>query len=57
MGDGIIALTSNIAIQRSARGESGYVEFDEKWFDIHDDATPDGSDVKAEYDKLVNGKV
>ena len=54
MGDGIIALTSNIAIQRSAQGKSGYIDFKEEWFDIHDDATPDDSDVKAEYEKLVN---
>jgi predicted dehydrogenase len=52
MGDGIIALTSNVAIRRSIRGESGYVQFDEKWFDIHDDATPDGSSVTAEKERL-----
>ncbi|HUG68967.1 MAG TPA: Gfo/Idh/MocA family oxidoreductase, partial [Pirellulaceae bacterium] len=54
MGDAIIALTSNIAIKRSSRGESGYVEFKDAWFDIHSDETPDDSDVKAEYEKLVN---
>lgn len=53
MGDGIIALTSNIAIKRSSRGESGYIEFKDAWFDIHSDETPDGSDVTVEYDKLV----
>ena len=54
MGDGIIALTSNVAIQRSTKGESGYVEFKEEWFDIHSDETPDGSNVKQEYAQLVN---
>ena len=54
MGDGIIALTSNIAIKRSAKGQSGYIEFKDEWFDIHSDLTPDDSDVKAEYEKLVN---
>ncbi|MEX0820362.1 MAG: Gfo/Idh/MocA family oxidoreductase [Pirellulaceae bacterium] len=53
MGDGIIALTSNVAIKRSSRGESGYIEFQDSWFDIHSDETPDGSDVKKEFDKLV----
>jgi predicted dehydrogenase len=54
MGDGIIALTSNIAIKRSSRGESGYIQFKDSWFDIHNDDTPDGSEVKAEYEKLVS---
>lgn len=52
MGDGIIALTSNVAIKRSMTGASGYILFKDEWFDIHDDATPDGSDVKAEREKL-----
>jgi len=55
VGDGIIALTSNVAIKRSMRGESGYVEFKDEWFDIHNGETPDGSDVAAETDKLVKG--
>lgn len=38
MGDAIIALTANIAGRTSKR-----IEFDEKWFDPKDDATPDGS--------------
>jgi predicted dehydrogenase len=54
MGDGIIALTSNVAIKQSMKGESGYIEFKDEWFDIHSDETPDGSDVKEEHDKLVN---
>ncbi len=53
MGDGIIALTSNIAIKRSSRGESGYIEFKDSWFDIHNDETPDGSEVAKEYEQLV----
>jgi len=52
MGDGIIALTSNVAIKRSSRGESGYIQFRDEWFDIHKDETPDGSDVAAEHAKL-----
>lgn len=56
MGDAIIALTSNIAINKSIKGEAGWVKFDETWFDLASDATPDGSSVEQEYQKLVNGK-
>lgn len=52
MGDGIIALTSNVAIRKSIAGESGYVKFEESWFDIHDDSTPDGSSVEQERKNL-----
>ena len=43
MGDAIIALTTNVALARSARGEGGYVYFKEEWFDVDNDETPDGS--------------
>ena len=33
----IIALTSNIAMRESRR-----IEFKHEWFDLHDDATPEG---------------
>lgn len=56
MGDAIIALTSNIAINKSIKGEAGYVKFLEDWFDLDSDATPDGSKVEEEYQSLVNGK-
>ena len=48
MGDGIIALTANVAIHKSIAGGSGYVQFNEDWFDIHNDETPDGSSVEQE---------
>ena len=48
MGDAVIALTANVAIKRSIKGESGYVKFDEAWFEIENDATPDGSNVAEE---------
>ncbi len=57
MGDAVIALTSNVAIQKSLKGEPGYVKFDEAWFEIESDATPDGSDVKKEREYLENYKV
>ena len=52
MGDGIIALTSNVAIHKANAGGSGYIQFDEDWFDIHNDATPDGSSVEQERTNL-----
>ena len=52
MGDGIIALTCNVAIQRSMRGESGYIQFKDEWFDIHSDETPDGSEIAKEKESL-----
>jgi predicted dehydrogenase len=52
MGDGIIALTANVAIRQSIRGETGFVQFKEEWFDIHNDATPDGSSVEEEGKRL-----
>lgn len=40
MADAVIALTTNIAIRNPA--EKSRIEFDPKWFDIDDDATPEG---------------
>lgn len=56
LGDAIIALTSNIAINQSIRGEAGYVKFKEEWFDLKSDETPDGSSVAEEFERLVKGK-
>lgn len=53
MGDAVIALTANTAIERTRKGESGYVQFEDGWFNIDDDSTPDGSDVAEEKSKLV----
>jgi predicted dehydrogenase len=43
MGDAIIALTCNVAMRNAAKGEGGYIRFREEWFDVDNDATPDGS--------------
>lgn len=48
MGDAVIALGANVALRRAAKGEGGYMEYKEEWFDIDSDATPDGSDIKRE---------
>ncbi len=47
MADAIIALTTNIAIEEQRR-----IEFQPEWFDIDNDATPEG-DVPRELSKLV----
>jgi predicted dehydrogenase len=52
LGDAVIALTCNVAIANSNSGKGGYIKFEESWYDIHDDATPDGSDVKATAERL-----
>ncbi len=57
MGDAVIALTTNVAIQQGLRGEGGFVKFDEEWFEPHSDKTPDGSSVADEMEKLSNYKV
>ncbi len=57
MADAIIALTTNVALRRSAAGESGYVKFDEAWFDVDNDATPDGSSVAEEMQRLKEYKI
>ncbi len=48
LGDAVIALTTNIAIARAKKGESGMMKFDPNWFKIESDATPEGvkPDVK-----------
>ena len=48
MGDAVIALGTNVALKRANRGESGYMKFEEEWFDVDSDATPDDSDIAAE---------
>ena len=52
MGDAVIALTANIAMAKQASGEPGYVRFQESWFDIHSDETPDNSDVAFQRQRL-----
>lgn len=46
-GDAVIALATNVALKNAARGKSGHLEFQEEWFDINNDATPDGSTIAA----------
>jgi len=53
LGDAVIALTANVAVKKSIKGEPGYMKFEDAWYDMNDDATPDGSDYQKEYDALV----
>ena len=52
MADAVIALTTNVAIKRGARGEAGWIKFDEAWFNPKSDETPDGSSVTEEMSRL-----
>lgn len=48
MGDAVIALGTNVALKNAAAGKGGYLKFEEEWFEIDSDATPDGSEIAAE---------
>jgi predicted dehydrogenase len=52
LGDAVIALTTNVAIDKANKGEGGFIKFQEEWYDLNHDATPDGSDIKATAEKL-----
>ena len=52
MGDAVIALGTNVALKRAASGEGGYLQFKEEWFQVDNDETPDGSDIKAEMEYM-----
>jgi predicted dehydrogenase len=55
LGDAVIALASNVAIENSLKGKGGYLQFKEEWYDINNDETPDGSSLKEENEKLKAG--
>ncbi len=54
LGDAVIALTTNVALKKAAKGEGGFVKFEDDWYDLNKDATPDGSSCEEEYAKLVD---
>jgi predicted dehydrogenase len=45
LSDAVIALTTNVAIRQGAGGKGGHIQFQESWYDVNDDSTPDGSDI------------
>ena len=51
-GDAVIALTTKVAMNNSAGGKGGFIKFEESWFDIEQDDTPDGSSVAEEKTNL-----
>ncbi len=54
LGDAVIALATNVAMNKQwQQGEAGHLKFEDGWYDIDDDSTPDGSNCQEEYDKLV----
>ncbi|QDV26278.1 Gfo/Idh/MocA family protein [Aureliella helgolandensis] len=57
MADAVIALSTNVAMARGARGEGGYLKFEDSWFDRDSDETPDGSDIKQETESMKNWKM
>lgn len=53
MGDAVIALGANVALQNAAKGKGGYLKFEEEWFDVDSDAVPDGSDIAFEKENVM----
>ena len=53
LGDAVIALSTNVAMKKAGKGEPGFLKFEDAWYDLKDDATPDGSSYEKEYDALV----
>jgi predicted dehydrogenase len=57
MADAIIALTTNVAMANGAKGQPGYIQFKESWFDRDSNDTPDGSDPVAELERMQQWKI
>lgn len=57
MADAIIALTTNVAMAKGAKGEPGFIQFEDAWFDRDSDATPDGSDPVAELERMKKWEI
>jgi predicted dehydrogenase len=55
LGDAVIALACNVAMENNFKGKGGYLKFEEAWYDIDNDATPDGSSVADENKNLGAG--
>ncbi|HEX5102772.1 MAG TPA: Gfo/Idh/MocA family oxidoreductase [Pirellulaceae bacterium] len=55
LGDAVIALTCNVAIDNSINRKAGYIQFEEEWYDINSDETPDESNLKDENESLGAG--
>lgn len=54
LGDAVIALATNVAMNKAWKhDEAGYLKFEDAWYDLNDDATPDGSSIEKETQRLV----
>ncbi len=53
LSDAVIALTANVAVKKANEGQGGYIQFEDAWYDIFSDETPDGSVVADEYTRLT----
>jgi predicted dehydrogenase len=53
LGDAVIALATNVAMKKSIKGEPGFLQFQDSWYDLNSDDTPDGSSYQEEYDAMV----
>jgi predicted dehydrogenase len=54
LGDAVIALATNVAINQNKRGESGFLKFEDEWYELDKDATPDRSSIEQEWKTLVD---
>ena len=57
MADAIIALTTNVAMANGAKGQPGYIKFEESWFDRDSNDTPDDSNPVAELERMKGWKI
>lgn len=53
LGDAVIALATKVAMNNASAGKGGFLQFDEAWFDVDNDATPDGSSIDEESAKFA----
>ncbi len=53
LGDAVIALASNIAMNNSRRGVGGYLQYKEEWFDVDSDEIPSPIDPKTGQPTIV----
>lgn len=56
LGDAVIALTTKLAIRNSNAGQGGFIQFDERWFDVNSDAVPEDPQGKGEGPNINSAK-
>ena len=53
LSDAVIALATNVALRQVGATTGCFIQFQDAWYDLHDDSTPDGSVVADEYSQLT----